>query len=113
MPDVGMNFYLYAFICIIISGAATFLTRLLPFLFFSGGRQMPPKLKKIADILPSAVIAVLVVYGVSPQLATLGSDTIAAISALALTVLLHLWRGNTLLSMFAGTAAYMVLIRVL
>ncbi len=107
------NFYLYALICILISGAATFLTRLLPFLLFSGGRQMPPKLKKIADILPSAVIAVLVVYGVSPQLSTLGTDTVAAITALALTVALHLWRKNTLLSMFAGTAAYMILIRIL
>lgn len=107
------NFYLYAIICILVSGAATFLTRLIPFLLFSGGRQMPPKLKKIADILPSAVIAVLVVYGVSPQLCNIGTDTIAALSALALTVILHLWRGNTLLSMFSGTAAYMVLIRLL
>ncbi len=107
------NFYLYAFICILVSGAATFLTRLIPFLLFSGGRQMPPKLKKIADILPSAVIAVLVVYGISPRLCTLGSETVAALSALAITVLLHLWRGNTLLSMFSGTAAYMLLIRIL
>ena len=74
---------------------------------------MPPKLKRIADILPSAVIAVLVVYGVSPQLTSLGADTVAALSALAITVLLHLWRGNTLLSMFFGTAAYMLLIRIL
>ena len=107
------NFHLYAIGAILISGVATFLTRLLPFVLFGRGREMPPKLKKIADILPSAVIAVLVVYGVSPQLATLSTDTIAALSALALTVLLHLWRGNTLLSMFAGTTAYMVLIRIL
>ncbi len=103
------NFYIYAIICIVVSGAATFLSRLIPFVLFSGGRQMPPKLKKIADILPSAVIAVLVVYGISPQLSGIGMETLAAIIALAVTVLLHLWRGNTLLSMFAGTGAYMLM----
>ena len=74
---------------------------------------MPPKLKKIADILPSAVIAVLVVYGLSPALSTISMDTLCATTALAITVVLHLWRGNTLLSMFAGTAAYMLMVNLL
>ncbi len=107
------NFYTYALICILVSGAATFLTRLLPFLIFGHGRGMPPKLKKIADILPSAVIAVLVVYGISPQICALDLSTLAAICALCITVVLHLWKGNTLLSMFAGTASYMLFINLI
>ena len=104
------SFYLYAIACIIVSGVATALTRFIPFILFSGDRQMPPKLKKIADILPSAVIAVLVVYGVSPQIATVSMETLAALTALLLTVFLHLWRGNTLLSIFSGTCAYMLMV---
>ena len=107
------NFYLYAFICILVSGAATFLTRLIPFVLFSGGRQMPEKLKKIADILPSAVIAVLVIYGLSPSLAALDLSTLSSFIALSLCVLVHLWRKNTLLSMFVGTGTYMLLIHIL
>ena len=100
------NFHLYAIGAILISGVATFLTRLLPFVLFGRGREMPPKLKKLADVLPSAVIAVLVVYGVSGQLTALDETTLCALGALAITVGLHLWKGNTLLSMFGGTAAY-------
>ena len=107
MPE---NFYLYAVICIFVSGAATFLTRLIPFVLFGRGHEMPKRLKRMADVLPSAVIAVLVVYGVSPQIAVLGTETIAALSALAITVGMHLWRGNTLLSMFCGTGAYMLMV---
>jgi len=104
------NFYLYALGAILVSGAATFLTRLLPFVLFGRGHQMPPKLKKLADILPSAVIAVLVVYGVSGQLTALDTSTLCALGALGITVALHLWKSNTLLSMFGGTAAYMLFI---
>ncbi len=104
------NFYTYALVCIFVSGAATFLTRLIPFVLFGRGHEMPPKLKKIADVLPSAVIAVLVVYGISPQLTALSAETVAAIAALALTVGLHLWKNNTLLSMFCATAAYMTMV---
>lgn len=107
------NFYLYAIAAILVSAAATALTRFLPFILFSGKREMPPKLKRIADTLPSAVIAVLVVYGVSPQLSSLGADTVYALVALALTVVMHLWRKNTLLSMFVGTGAYMLMVNLL
>lgn len=104
------DFYIYAVICILVSGVATFLTRLIPFALFSGGRQMPPLLKKMAGILPSAVIAVLVIYGVSEPMASLDMRSVAALAALLLTVGLHVWRKNTLLSMFGGTAAYMLMV---
>ncbi len=107
MPD---SMFPYALVCIIISGAATFLTRLIPFVIFGRGKEMPPKLKKMADVLPSAVIAVLVIYGVSGQFCALDMTTLAAIGALLITVALHLWKNNTLLSMFAGTASYMLFI---
>ncbi len=107
MPE---NLFPYAIICILISGVATFLTRLIPFVVFGGGKGMPPKLKKIADILPSAIIAVLVIYGISGQLTALDMSTFAALGALLITVALHLWKGNTLLSMFAGTASYMLFV---
>ena len=106
------EFLTYAVICIFVNGAATFLTRLAPFALFSGKRKMPERLKQMANVLPSAIIAVLVIYGISPQLATLSTDTISAVVALALTVLVHLWRSNTLLSMFVGTGTYMLLIHI-
>ncbi|MEE1357875.1 MAG: AzlD domain-containing protein [Clostridia bacterium] len=104
------NFYVYAVVCIIVSGIATFLTRLIPFVLFGSGRPMPPMLKRMADVLPSAVIAVLVIYGVSGPLTALDMTTAASVAALLITVALHLWKKNTLLSVFGGTAAYMLFV---
>ena len=107
------NFYLYAFLCIIVSAVFTALTRFLPFILFSGQRKMSPRFKRIADILPSAVIAVLVIYGLSPSLSVLDLTTLSSFVALSLCVLVHLWKSNTLLSMFVGTGTYMLLIHIL
>ena len=107
------SFYLYALACILVSAVATALTRFLPFILFSGKREMPHALRRIADVLPSAVIAVLVVYGVSPQLSSPSADTVFALISLALTVGVHLWRRNTLFSMFVGTVSYMLMINLL
>lgn len=107
------EFYTYAIICILVSGVATALTRFIPFIIFGRGKEMPPKLKKIANVLPSAIIAVLVVYGIGGQLASFDMTTAAALGAVAITVALHLYKGNTLLSMFAGTASYMLFINLI
>lgn len=107
------DFKLYALLAILVSGAATFLTRLLPFALFKGKRSMPKKLKKIAEILPSAIIAVLLIYGMSSPLAKGISSSVAAIIALSVAILFHLKWHNTLLSMFSSTAAYMLLIKLL
>lgn len=107
------NIYVYAVLAILVSGAATALTRFLPFLLFGGKNGMPATLRTLANILPSAVIATLVVYGLSDKLVLLDMSTLAALAALAVTVTVHLVWKNTLLSMFFGTAAYMILISFL
>ncbi|MFR1975397.1 MAG: AzlD domain-containing protein [Coprococcus sp.] len=76
-------------------------------------RQMPAFLKEIADKLPPAIIAVLVIYCLKGPLTVLGTETIAAIIAIAGVVILHLWKRNMLLSVAAGTVLYMIFIRCL
>ncbi len=49
-------------ITILISAAITFLIRALPSIFFNGSRQMPEKVRKLGEVLPSAIMAVLIVY---------------------------------------------------
>ena len=76
-------------------------------------RQMPAFLKEIADKLPPAIIAVLVIYCLKGPLTVLDTETIAAAIAIAGVVILHLWKRNTLLSVAAGTVLYMIFIRCL
>ena len=93
----------HSILLIAIASGITFLIRAFPFLVFKK-RQMPAFLKEIADKLPPAIIAVLTV---------LGTETIAAVIAIAGVVILHLWKRNTLLSVAAGTVLYMIFIRCL
>ena len=102
----------HAILLIAIASVITFLIRALPFLVFKK-RQMPAFIKEIADKLPPAIIAVLVVYCLKSPMTQLSSETIAAIIAIVCVVLLHIWKRNTLLSVAAGTILYMVFIRCL
>ena len=45
-----------------VSAAITIFLRALPFFAFRDGRKMPEKLKHLGGILPSAIMAVLIVY---------------------------------------------------
>ena len=46
---------------IVLSAAITFGLRALPFLIFSGERKMPDWLQKLGEMLPSAIMAVLII----------------------------------------------------
>ena len=98
----------HSILLIAIASGITFLIRAFPFLVFKK-RQMPAFLKEIADKLPPAIIAVLVIYCLKGPLTVLGTETIA----IAGVVILHLCKRNTLLSVAAGTVLYMIFIRCL
>ena len=53
---------LYVVLAIFIPALITFSLRALPFLLFSGDRKMPDWLSRLGAVLPSAIMAVLIVY---------------------------------------------------
>lgn len=98
---------------IIVAGVVTFGLRALPFIVFGGKREMPPFLKRVADLMPAAIMAVLVIYCVKGDIASIGmSSAVTAVSILAV-ILLHLWKRNILISIFGGTALYMMMLHLL
>ncbi len=104
-----------ALLMILAAAAVTFLTRVIPFVLFGGKREIPRPVQYLGSCLPPAMIATLVVYclksiSFAPQAV---SGTIAQLAGVAVVVVLHLYRRNTLLSIGGGTLFYMVLIRVL
>lgn len=90
----------------------TLLLRSLPFLIFSGKRKTPAFITYLSNVLPYAIMGMLVVYCLR------GIELIAAphglpeLIACGVVVGLHLWRKNTLLSIAAGTVVYMALIQL-
>ena len=87
---------------IAVMAIITFLTRALPFLLFDRGESPPKLVLYLGRVLPPAIIAMLIVY-------CLRGVSFAAPGGWVPQ--LHLWRSNTLLSIFGGTILYMVLVQ--
>jgi branched-subunit amino acid transport protein AzlD len=99
-------------IAILISAAITFLLRALPFLYFRGNKKMPEKLVYLGNILPSAIMAVLIVYclkDIGSNWVGIGIPRLIAVGIVALS---YKWKHNTLLSILGGTASYMILLHI-
>ena len=95
---------------LLMMAAITFATRAVPFLLF-GSRPAPKIVLYLGRVMPPAVMAMLVIYCLKDISFTQYSFGIPEIIACAVVVGLHLLKRNSLLSIFAGTAVYMVLVQ--
>ncbi len=98
-------------IIIAICAACTFLERALPFIIFRG-REVPEIVRYLGRVLPMAIMATLVIYCIKAISFASLAGWVPMVIASAVTVVLHLWKGNTMLSIFGGTICYMVLIQL-
>lgn len=105
MPD------LHSALIIAVVALVTIALRFLPFLIFGENRKTPPLIAYLGQVLPFAIMGMLVVYclkGVSFTAAPFG---IPEFIGCAVVAGLHLWKRNTLLSIGAGTFCYMLLVQ--
>lgn len=100
----------YAIIQIVIMAGITAAIRFMPFALFPEGRKRPAFITYLGKVLPYAIIGMLVIYCFKNISFVAYPHGIPEIIAGVIVVLLHVWKGNTLLSVFGGTAIYMVLI---
>lgn len=99
-------------ICIIaICAICTILERALPFLIFRG-REVPESIRYLGRVLPMAIMATLVIYCLKGIRFSSAAGFVPMLLASSITALLHLWRSNTMLSIFGGTLCYMFLVQV-
>ncbi|OUO92873.1 branched-chain amino acid transporter permease [Cloacibacillus sp. An23] len=96
---------------IAICVAGTMATRFLPFIIFREGRPVPAYVRYLGKALPSAIFAMLVVYCLKDVRFAAPPHGLPEFIAIAVTVLLHLWRRSMMLSIFCGTACYMALVQ--
>ena len=96
---------------IAVMAAVTFLTRALPFLLFDRGDHPPRLVLYLGKVLPPAIIAMLIVYCLKGVSFASPAGWVPALAAGGTAVLLHLWKGNDLLSIFGATALYMFLVQ--
>ena len=98
-------------VIIAVMAAATLLTRFLPFILFPAGKKTPEYISFLGTTLPYATIGLLVVYCLKGVNFISWPHALSEIISVAAIVLLHGWKGNSLLSIGAGTVIYMVLIQ--
>ena len=105
MPELN-SILLVAVVALVTIGL-----RFLPFLIFGENRTTPPIIVYLGQILPFAIIGMLVVYCLKDVTITAAPYGIPELIGCAVVALLHLWKRNTLLSIGAGTVCYMLLIQ--
>lgn len=99
----------YSLIIIAVVALGTFFTRALPFLIFSV-KKPSETILYVGKYLPSAVIAILVIYCLGGE-GVVPGVLVPKLIAGAAVVALHVWKRNNLLSIGLGTVIYMALVQ--
>jgi len=98
-------------ITIALCAMGTMATRYLPFLVFSDKKPTPRYIQYLGKALPSAIFGMLVIYCLKDVSLVTGNHALPELIAVAVTVGLHLWKRQMLLSIAGGTVCYMLLIQ--
>lgn len=95
-----------------VMAIVTMLLRFLPFLIFRAGKPIPPYVAYLGDVLPSAIIGMLVIYCLKDTVVTAAPYGLPELIAALCVVGLQVWRRNSLVSILSGTAVYMLLVQL-
>lgn len=101
-----------SFLIILVVALTTFSTRVIPFLIFPKGREIPKTVQYLGKVLTPAVIGMLVVYCLKDTTVLSKPYGIPELISVAVVAGLHIWKRNNLLSIGVGTVLYMFLIQV-
>ena len=96
---------------IALCAAGTMTTRFLPFLIFSSKKPTPGYIRYLGKALPSAIFGMLVIYCLKNVDVWGKSHGLPELIAIAVTMVLHLWKGQMLWSIAGGTVCYMLLVQ--
>ncbi len=102
---------MYEIILIFLIAIVTLLTRAIPFLFFKDKTNQ--FIEFLGNVLPYTIMPMLVVYCLKSVDILHGNHGLCEIIAVGSVIILHLWKRNTLISVFSGTLIYMLCVQVL
>lgn len=103
--------FTHSLLIIIIVAIVTIILRFIPFIIFNGKKESPKIISYLSDVLPYAIMGMLVIYCLKDISITTFPFGIPELIASSIVIIMHLWRRNTLLSILVGTLSYMLLIQ--
>ena len=98
---------------VLVAAVVTAALRFAPFLIFGRGKETPALILYLGKVLPFAIMGMLVVYCLKGITFTAAPFGLPELIAVALVVVLHVWKRNTLLSIICGTVCYMILLQTM
>ncbi len=102
---------MYVVLTILTIAAATFLTRLLPFLLFPANKKTPEFVLYLGRVLPYAIMGMLIIYCFKDVNFLSWPFGLPELLARLFVILAHKWKHNLLLSIGGGTVLYMILVQ--
>ena len=105
MPD------LHSALMIAVISLVTAMLRFLPFAVFGKNRKTPELISYLGQVLPYAIMGMLVVYCLKDVSLAAAPFGISELIGCGVVTLLHIWKRSTLLSIGAGTVCYMLLVQ--
>lgn len=99
-------------IMILAVALGSLLTRALPFLLFPDSKKRPEIIVRLGHALPPAMMGLLVIYCLKDVSVAAAPYGLPELIAILITAGLQIVKRNVLLSIGAGTAAYMLLVQL-
>jgi branched-subunit amino acid transport protein AzlD len=112
-----MNTLSEALIFTFATGAVVLFCRAFPFLFFRTGNGEGNREKGwlgfVEKVVPPVAMTVLAFNSAAGSLKANVYESLPVLAAAGVTAALHFWKRNSLISIFGGTALYMILEQLL
>ncbi|MBQ6439246.1 MAG: AzlD domain-containing protein [Mogibacterium sp.] len=106
-----MTDHRHAMIVIAVMGLAVLATRIVPVLIFGRGEKVPEFILYLGRVVPYTAMGLLIVYCLRDMPLLEAPHGLPEIISLAVVTGTYLWKRNTILSVVAGTALYMLLLQ--
>ncbi len=97
---------------VLLIALLTVLLRFLPFVLFSKSGKTPKAIERLGRTLPSAIMAMLVVYCLREINFENAAGFLPSLISCVVVVVCHIWKRNTLFSILSGTLCNMLLVQL-
>ena len=102
---------MHAVIILLIIGAVTLATRILPVLIFGRKENISPYILYLGRTVPYSAMGLLIVYCLKDVRITQRPYGLPELIALSVVTGTYLWKRHTIFSVLIGTITYMILVQ--
>ena len=107
-----MSDFTHSVAIVAVAAVVTIALRFLPFILFPESREVPKLLVYLSNVLPAAIMGMLVVYCFKGVSIIEAPHAIPEIIATGVVIASYLWKKNFLISIAVCTILYMFLVQM-